>query len=93
MTVNSILWSLPSNHFKDLDNTFGTLPLSNPATLHKTGWHHAFALDLSYFFAQCVVYKFLQVLDAETVTLLLFDATRSRNILLTKEYKTSNYPQ
>ena len=44
-----ILLSLPNNHFKDLDNTFGTLTLSNQATLHKTGWHHAFALDLSYF--------------------------------------------
>ena len=72
---------LPSNHFKDLDNTFGTLPLSNPATLHKTGWHHAFALDLSYFFAQCLVYKFwTQKLQHS----LLFDATRNRNILLTR---------
>ena len=72
-----ILLSLPNNHFKDLDNTFGTLTLSNQATLHKTGWHHAFALDLSYFFAQCVVYKFWKQKLQHS---LLFDAKRNRNI-------------
>ena len=89
LTVNRILSSLPTIHFKDIDNTFGTLTLSNQATLHKTGWHHAFALDLSYFLHSVWFTRFG---SRNCNNSLLFDATRNRKIDNFNK-RVQNYPQ
>ena len=82
-----ILLSLPNNHFKDLDNTFGTLTLSNQATLHKTGWHHAFALDLSYFLHSVWFTSFGG--RNYNIPCCLMQQETETWILLTKECKTN----